>query len=205
MNVPAIALKTFHGLKNHSLTMELVQLILKKLSKMHDGVKRARFIHRLVDEASEEAFSNPVIQQLSPCKQGCTGCCHTQVSVTDDEAKLLALRVAEGVSIDVAKLQIQMTVRDNSTDFYAIPYEQRRCVFLSDQGSCRIYEDRPSVCRTNAVIGDAAQCDTSEKIRPTRLVKTPNADLVIYASFLSSRSSGSLSYMLAKALKLINQ
>ncbi len=204
MNVPAIAQKTFDLLKNETLALEIIQLVLKKLNKMHEPIKRARFIHRLVDEASAQSFSSSTVKELSPCKKGCSACCHTQVSVTQDEAHLLAQKVSEGVEIDLQRLLSQASAKNTATDYYAMSFEQRKCVFLDEEGACSVYADRPSVCRTNVVLGSADQCDTKDSIKPTRLVKTQEADLVIYASYLNSENSGTLSYMLAKALGLLN-
>ena len=202
MNVPAVAQKTFEELKKQARYLSLIQLILKKLNKIHQSDKRAEYVHRLIDGFNDETFSNPTVKQLSPCKKGCTACCFSQVSVTQDEASVLAARVEAGLNIDMNRLQIQMSAKDDSADYYAIPYQDRKCIFLSDEGACRVYHDRPSVCRTNAVIGTADQCDTSETIQPTRLVKTPEADMVIYAFYLQAKSSGTLPFMLAKALGL---
>lgn len=204
MNVPAIAQKTFDLLKNESLAMEIIQLVLKKLGKLHDPLKRARFIHKLVDESTSSQFSSSAVQELSPCKKGCSACCHTQVSVTKDEAALLSQRVREGISIDSGSLLNQASAKNTASEFYRLSFDQRRCVFLDEKGACRVYEDRPSVCRTNVVLGNADQCDTKEGIKPTRLVKTQEADLVIYASYLHSDESGTLSYMLAKKLGLLD-
>lgn len=189
-------------MKDKALALELVQFVLKKLNKNHLPEKRARYVHRLVDELNEYIFTDPKIQSLSPCTSGCSACCHTQVSVTSDEAELLALKIREGVEINLDRLHVQMAAKNSSSAFYALTFEERKCVFLDKDNHCSVYEDRPSVCRTNAVIGEASQCDTSEEIKPTRLVKTPEADLAIYASFLHSENGGTLPYMLAKALKL---
>lgn len=202
MNVPAIAQKTFIELKGHLEAMELVQFILKKLNKNHYPIKRARYVHRLVDELSEYIFKDPRIQTLSPCKSGCAACCHTQVSVTTDEAELLALRVREGAKVELDRLLLQSAVKNSYAAWGALTYEERKCVFLDDENRCSVYEDRPSVCRTNAVIGEASQCDTREKTQNQQLIKTPEADLAIYASFLHSQGGGTLPYMLSKALKL---
>lgn len=202
MNVPAIAQKTFIELKNKAPAMDLIHFVLKKLNKNHLPEKRARYVHRLVDELNEYIFTNPKVKELSPCKSGCSACCHTQVSVTADEAELLAIRVNEGVEINRDRLAIQMAAQNSTPAWTALTYEERKCVFLDKDQRCSVYEDRPSVCRTNAVIGEASQCDTSEGVKPTRLVKTPEADLAIYASFLNASSGGTLPYMLAKALKL---
>ena len=202
MNVPAIAQKTFIELRNRVEAMELVQFILKKLQKTHDPVKRARYVHRMVDELNEYIFNDPQIKTLSPCTSGCSACCHTQVSVNADEAELLASRVENGVEINRDRLMVQVATKNSSAAWYALSFEERKCVFLDTENKCSVYEDRPSVCRTNAVLGDASQCDTSDGPKPTRLVKTQEADLAIYASYLQSPEGGTLPYMLAKSLKL---
>lgn len=202
MNVPAIAQKTFIELRNRVEAMELVQFILKKLQKTHEPAKRARYVHRMVDELNEYIFNDPQIKTLSPCTSGCAACCHTQVSVTSDEAELLASRIEDGVRINHDRLLIQTATKNSSSAWYALSFEERKCVFLDTENKCSVYEDRPSVCRTNAVLGEASQCDTSNGPQPTRLVKTTEADLAIYASYLHSSEGGTLPYMLAKALKL---
>lgn len=202
MNVPAIAQKTFIELKHRAEAMELVQYILKKLNKNHDPLKRARYVHRLVDEMNEHVLKDPKVIALSPCTSGCSACCSTQVSVTSDEAELLASKVREGTTIDLDRLHLQMATKNSASAWYALTYEERKCVFLGSDQRCTVYEDRPSVCRTNAVLGDSSQCDTTNGPGPQRLVKTPEADLVIYASYLNSSEGGTLPYMLARALKI---
>lgn len=204
MNVPAVAQETFERLKHEVLALQIVQLVLKKLGKIHDPVKRARFVHGLVDDSSRPVLSSSTVQELSPCKKGCSACCHTQVSVTKDEAILLSQRVREGVEVDLDRLLEQASAKNTATEYYLLSYEQRKCIFLDEEGACRIYTDRPSVCRTNVVIGSADQCDTKDEIKPTRLVKTQEADLAIYASYLQADESGTLSFMLAKALGILD-
>lgn len=202
MNVPAIAQKTFIELKNMASAMELVQYILKKLNKNHDSVKRARYVHRLVDELNNPIMNDPKVKALSPCASGCSACCHTQVSVTKDEAELLAERVRSGIDIDHNRLHVQMAAKNSAAAWYALSHEERKCVFLGPDQRCTVYEDRPSVCRTNAVLGDNSQCDTTNGPQAQRLVKTSEADLVIYASYLHNSEGGTLPYMLSRALKL---
>lgn len=200
MNVPAIAKKSFDQLHGNVEYAGIVNFVINQLTKFKNKIQRARFVHQLVDEYNEEVFSHPLVEQFSPCKLGCTGCCHTQVSVTEDEAELLVKCVEDGVSIDLDRLQIQMLAKDDADAFYNLPYEQRRCVFLDDNGACKVYEDRPSVCRTNAVLGEADQCDTRETIKPTRLIRTPKSDMVIYASYLHSKAGGAMAYLLGTRL-----
>lgn len=202
MNVPAVAQKTFEELRNRAEFLKIVHIVVKRLKKISNQYKRADFIHELVDQYNAVVFSHPLVMQLSPCKRGCTACCHTQVSVTDDEAELLVKRIKSGVSIDQERLKLQMQAGSDDEAFFKIAYNDRKCIFLDEQGACTVYEDRPSVCRTNSVLGTSDQCDTSKEILPTRLVKTPQSDLVIYGSFFYAKSSGTLPYMVGKLLGL---
>jgi Fe-S-cluster containining protein len=202
MNVPAVAQNTFNELRNRVEAMELIQFVLKKLNKKQDSLKRARYMHRLIDELNEYIFNDENMKALSPCTSGCSACCHTQVSVTKDEADLLAFRINEGIKVNLDTLSVQMAVKNSSSAWNALSYKERQCVFLNLQGECSVYEDRPGVCRTNAVIGDSSQCDSTNGVQPQRLIKTPEADLAIYASYLHAPEGGTLPYMLAKSLKL---
>lgn len=200
MNAPVIAKKTYEEHKTIPEYKSIFEFVLQNLQRITDKFVRAKVVHEIVDEFNKEVFAHPLVEQLSPCKLGCTACCHTQVSVTDDEAQLLAKRVQEGVKINRRLLKLQMKAKNDSDAFFKIKYEDRKCIFLGDDGACTVYEDRPSVCRTNAVIGDASQCDTSVSVQPVRLIKTPKSDVAIYASFEHAGSSGTLPYMVGKAL-----
>lgn len=200
MKVPAIAKKTFDQLSKNPEYMVIVQYVVEKLSKMASSIQRGRYVHQVVDEFNQITFDHPLVHQFSPCKMGCTACCHTQISVNQDEANLLALRVKEGIEIDYQLLQKQAAQGDEASEFYKLSYEDRACIFLDEKGACKVYEDRPSVCRTNAVLGDSAQCRTDDGKQQVRLVKTSEADMVIYASYLFSKESGTLPFMLNKAL-----
>jgi Fe-S-cluster containining protein len=200
MNVPAIARKTFEELRHLVEFNSIINFVLNHLSKLSKANQRATFVHQLIDEYNVEVFNHSLVKQLSPCKKGCSACCHTQVSVTDDEAEVLVQKLNAGLKIDQELLDLQFKTGDDSSAFFNLKYTDRRCIFLDDSGSCQVYEHRPAVCRTNAVIGNAEQCDTSESVKPIRLVKTPKADMVIYAAFLHSKKSGSLPQMIKRKL-----
>jgi Fe-S-cluster containining protein len=203
MNVPAIAKNTFEALRNQPEFLKITQTMMTHLNKIKSSLERARFVHNVVDEYNKEVFSHPLLKTMMPCKAGCSGCCHTQVSVTEDEAELLAHNIANGVEIDFEKLAKQAVAGNDAGEFFKMPYKERGCVFLDATGACKVYKDRPSVCRTNAVMGDATQCDTSGKntIGALRLVKTEKADMAIVGSFAVATESGTLPVMLSKVLK----
>lgn len=203
MNFPAIAKQTYEALKGQIAFSSITQFVMVHLKKIASPLERARFVHNVVDDYNRAVFSHPIVQQLSPCKAGCSGCCHTQVSLTEDEAHLLALRVNDGLKIDYSALQIQMQAGNSSEEFYKLSYEERRCLFLSAEDTCRAYNDRPSVCRTNAVLGEASQCSTKEGVaenQELRLVKTSQADMAIMGAFLTSKKSGTIAQMLGQII-----
>jgi Fe-S-cluster containining protein len=201
MKVPAIALKTFEELCSRPEFLVISDFILRKLKKIPNPIKRAKYIHKMIDEYNEEIFAHPLVKELTPCKLGCTACCHTQVSVTEDEASLLAKKILGGVTIDEDRLNKQALVSHITNEFYQLSYEDRKCVFLDDMGGCRVYADRPAVCRTNAVLGDAKQCETSQGQQQLRLVKTSKSDMVIYAFYRYSKKNGSLPQMVSEQLQ----
>lgn len=193
MKFPAVAMATYNRLKDNPIFLAITDFVLRTLRNEKSAIKRARMVHEFVDDCNDDILNHKIIQEMSPCKKGCAACCHTEVSVTPDEAELLALRVRNGVSVDLQRLHIQKTTQDKKQSFYTIPYELRACVFLGEDNQCRVYEDRPSVCRTNVVIGDAEQCSTqSGTMGPMRLVKTERADMAIMGLFMLNPSENDI-------------
>lgn len=202
MNVPAIAKSTFELLRNQPEFLAITDSVKVHLSKIRSSLERARFVHNMVDEYNKEVFSHPLLKEFVPCKAGCSACCHTQVSVTEDEAELLLHNINNGVEIDYNLLSLQSEKGNNTDDYYKLSYQERKCVFLDEKGACKVYKDRPAVCRTNAVVGAASQCSTDGKSQgQLRLVKTSKSDMVIVGAYMQSPVSGTLPMMLTAALK----
>jgi len=201
MNIPAIAKATFENLKNQPEFFSIFQSITDHLKRIKNNKERARFVHNVIEEYNSEVFAHPLVKQFMPCKAGCTGCCHTQVSVTSDEANLLIERIEQGIEIDLSRLNLQATAGNDADAFFKLSYNDRKCVFLNEKGECNVYSDRPSVCRTNAVLGSADQCDTTNGQKELRLIRTPKADMAIMGAFANSEENGTLPFMIKKLLK----
>lgn len=141
-------------------------------------------------------------QELIQCGKGCSACCHTQVSVTQDEVELLVGKISrERIKIDRVKLALQAKFSDNHEQWMRMPYEMRSCVFLDSKGICTVYEDRPSVCRTNYALSEASQCETRDgQTKEQRLLLTIEADLVVSLVFELSEKKGSMPVLLNEAL-----
>ena len=89
-----------------------------------------RRVHAVVDEEVRNiaAWHGPRLK----CRRGCSGCCQDGITVFQVEATLIRLRHAD-------------LLRDEE------PAPAPGCAFLDAQGACRIYEDRPYVCRTQGL------------------------------------------------------
>jgi len=66
------------------------------------------------------------------CKQGCSACCADELTVFDVEAA--RIRRHHGALLAAG-----------------VPHAEGGCAFLDPEGSCRIYADRPYVCRTQGL------------------------------------------------------
>ena len=106
------------------------------------------------------------------------------------------------VSVDLKRLIQQARAGNDADKWYKIPYQIRKCVFLGDENQCRIYKDRPMVCRSNNVLSDPENCKTEDgKEKPIRLLKTIKANMAIIAAFSLSSVNGALPFMLWNILE----
>jgi len=206
MKIPAIACQTFLRCKEHPILGRLWRNVVQTLSLITDSISRAQYIHRLIDEKLAPVVSNPTVEKYVSCKKGCSACCHTQVSVTADEAHLLAILLKQQKNVDFNKLEMQARSQDDAASWYRLSFDQRSCIFLKSDQTCSVYENRPSVCRTNYAFNPSILCDTRDGVEhPLRLLKTEEADMVIAASFVEAKDAGALPFMVWKALLQLNQ
>ena len=205
MSMPAVVMRTYNMFKDDSSFRKLIKQMSRKLSKMRDPVKQAKYVHKKVNEELKSQFSDPLVRELVQCAKGCTGCCHTQVSVTEGEALILAEKIQQGdIRIDLEKLFRQAEAGESASQFYRLDYQSRGCVFLDEDGACQVYDDRPSVCRTNHVLSDPKDCEikTLEQGQnpSVQLLNTYSSDSWIYALFNESQLSGVLPVVLKRVL-----
>lgn len=137
---------------------------------------RARKLFEMVDEEIASGSNIPV-----SCQKGCSACCHMEVEVTTYETHILAEQVANGLIIDRDRLQKQSERSLQDPLWKQGPRNSdSRCVFLNDEGSCRIYEHRPVMCRRHSVTSPAKNCDTLDDKITVRYF--PRVDLYISAA-----------------------
>jgi Fe-S-cluster containining protein len=66
------------------------------------------------------------------CKKGCSACCVDDISVFEIEAE------------NIRKNHAELIENEN-------PHKKGMCAFLDKNDACRIYENRPYVCRTQGL------------------------------------------------------
>lgn len=89
-----------------------------------------RSLHAEIDRESERLV-NRHAERLR-CGRGCSACCLDDLTVTAVEAERIR--------------------RDHSGLLAtALPHPPGACAFLDTDGSCRVYESRPSVCRSQGL------------------------------------------------------
>lgn len=95
-----------------------------------DALERLQALHDQVDKqaAGIAAVHGPRLH----CELGCTDCCVDELTVFQVEAENIQRH-------DPALLN------------EGTPHPEGRCAFLDEAGSCRIYEHRPYVCRTQGL------------------------------------------------------
>lgn len=202
INIPAIAYKTYSAFKDHPLFSLAYKRSLKLLRKNKSARKRVRLIHDEVDASIDRVFKDPLVKVHVSCQSQCAACCHTQVSATKDEAIVLGdLIQRKKVRVDLDRLEKQVVAQNNGQEWYKLNYQDRKCIFLDENNLCKVYDDRPSVCRTNYVVSDPSLCDPSDgKTKALQLLKTFEADMIIAAHFHYSKESGILPQMIYEVL-----
>ncbi len=92
--------------------------------------ERLSLLHREVDEAA--ASLERLHAERLQCRRGCHDCCVDGITVFEVEAE---------------------RIRRNHRSLLdeGVPHPEGACAFLDEQGACRIYADRPYVCRTQGL------------------------------------------------------
>lgn len=169
--------------------MDLFSKAASWIETIPEGKAKARTIQSLVDAKIRAQRENvPEISSKIECAAGCVSCCGLSVSITSDEANVLASQSG----IDMDKLKRQSTFTD--TDWATRSFDERACVFLKDD-KCSVYDSRPMSCR-NALSTSRVGCESGTAARFVAI----ESDIIISAAF-SRTKSGNLPSMVLEAAK----
>lgn len=151
-----------------------------RIAAEHDNpLDIACTIHEVVDrEIVAHQRRHPSITEQVSCRQGCSYCCEMGVGIIPEEAALLiAYAREEALPFDLERVQRQAPATAKTWKDLA-PYD-RRCTFLADDGTCRVYEYRPFACRKYFVISPPIEC--KENTHAMRFV-APLAEIIATAA-----------------------
>lgn len=167
--------------------MAMAEEAAAEIANLPAGPDRARAVHARVSQLQEAFLARrPDLAAQVRCAKGCSACCRVRVGITRDEAQLLAERVKGGLAIDVERLALQAACLDASAHFQ-LPLEVARCVFLGEDGGCRVHDDRPTACRLVLVASDPALCATQDLAAQITAVIAPDAELLGTAALSADR------------------
>lgn len=99
----------------------------------------------------------------TPCKRGCSHCCHIAVAVTKTEADLIGEYTGRVPAILPARSGQEMIDNINAgiKSYLGVP-----CVFLGVEGECTIYPVRPIPCILHHTVApDSTCCDTTKGVQ----------------------------------------
>lgn len=164
-----------------------------------DAISVAYSVHQLVDERIADVLANDPLASAVTCRRGCGHCCHLQVSIDRTEAALLlAFASEQGIEIDHEHLRRQA---DYATKGWrAMPRADQRCVFLSAQDECQVYEHRPNACRKYHVISDPDLCNTEKHPdHEVGMLVSGQAEIVASAALVAFAPARSMPLMLLAA------
>lgn len=166
-----------------------------KLLEFPPGAARARAFHQMMDRELKAAAGLPI-----SCRAGCSGCCHYEVEITQDEAQILKMIVQAGYPVDGQRLAEQAARERRGAQWHRLGHAQNRCVFLGATGGCDIYEDRPAICRKHLVTSPASACTTAgAAVAPVQVLMAEL--LVSAAASIAGTVTSSLPKMLHAALQ----
>lgn len=110
----------------------------------------------LIKNTLEAQFTEEERKERIKCQKGCGECCKMYTSILQCEAKYILRRAKlEDVAIDWERLERQVGKKEK--DFYTMG-DDKKCVFLSESGSCKIYDYRPCACRVYMVADKGTPC-----------------------------------------------
>jgi Fe-S-cluster containining protein len=166
-----------------------------KLLEFAPGIERGRALHQMMDREMKAAS-----QFAISCRKGCTGCCHYEVEITQNEAAVLKKAVDDGFAIDRDRLDLQAERERRSPEWQRFGSRDNRCVFLGEDGACGVYEDRPAICRKHVVTTPVAACSTpGAAVAPIQVLL---AEILLSAELsIEGTPFGSLSKMLLNSLQ----
>jgi Fe-S-cluster containining protein len=133
------------------------------------------------------------------CKRGCAFCCRINVDTTNTEAKIVVdYAKKHNIPIDIDALKEQAIATNEERPFL----KNAKCVFLSEQNECKVYDVRPNACRKYFVTTEPEKCmATLDRLSKSEIGLSVSWKVEILASALINiDESGDFSQMILNNL-----
>lgn len=166
----------------------LLKTHLKEFTLMRAGKQKAKHLYHLIDEQ----LSTIDLSKTS-CQKGCHFCCYHPIEITSSEKDNIKQLIQFA---DKKRLSYQVDQIFNDDIYENWDYKQQACVFLDEQGSCTIYQQRPLICRLTYVTSASENCDyrnNKERINHHPVTK---AAIIALAYLMTEQESHLLSLSL---------
>jgi Fe-S-cluster containining protein len=125
-----------------------------------DKNQAVRMIYSWVDKQISE-YPDKAKKQIKCGGKGCSFCCNIHVMCSLDEAQLIK-NYAESKGIQIDKQRLKKQSKLTVGDYILSPH--KRCVFLDNDGSCKVYDVRPLACRMHNAVTPVELCDTDKSM-----------------------------------------
>lgn len=147
-----------HGRQAEEKFYEYFRHFYEQIERVPKGYERGLAIMQAMDLIMKKAENSlPDGKKLS-CKKNCSHCCHMRVSVSDSEADVMVSHIKRlGLTLERGRLLAQQNLV--TENYPTLSWEDRACPLLSKDGSCSIYQWRPTACRKYAVVSPPEMCD----------------------------------------------
>ncbi len=132
-----------------------------RMVENQDAPSIARGVHVAIDNVLEQDRKKSATSGDIQCGKGCDRCCRLPVEIWPHEAALL-VEVAREAGIEVDKARLERQSQYTMDNWRQQPAADKTCVFLGDNGACKVYEFRPNACRKLLVVTDPALCDAEK-------------------------------------------
>jgi Fe-S-cluster containining protein len=132
-------------------------------------------IHEKVDMAGK-----------TTCSSGCSFCCYTDINLSTFEASYINAVIEHyDIKVDEVRLKKQQTKK-----WHRLKHNDKRCVMLSEEGSCMIYDYRPVICRLWNSTEEPKHCDSKGQSQSTRTARVVEAWAVALVLFQLDSEEG---------------
>lgn len=151
------------------------------------------YAHQAIDKINEQTGIN----DKASCSKSCVFCCYGEIDMSHTEASLI-FSVIKQFNIPV---DMELVARQNKRAHHKLKYADKRCAMLSDEGLCKIYDHRPSICRLYNSTDAPENCDESKGTPNVGTMRTIEGFAITIALLLLDEENGNMAkYSMHKVL-----